>query len=632
MTLPSDDEINSLMLRDALAYGITNLDLLEDKQWEISTRAWTKEIYHSVNPWDIEKNPDMYARRMVVVKSTQCGMSTMGIVRAFHFADFWKVRIFYTLPRQQDYLDFVSTRVEPMIAKSPRLSKKKGTPDSSHVKAIGSSYIFFMELTVEPRMMPADCLIVDEVDLSDPTNMSTAQNRLDASRWKLNYFYSTPTLPNFGIHALYQTSDMRQWMVKCSQCNEWQELDWEANLRVVGPQHEPTKVFYGCRKCNAELTLEHIQTGEWVAQKPNLTRESVGYHVSQMMTSRADVLYRHFRDPQTLLLEFYRKRLGMPYELGGGSLSREDFLISCFDEPYDIELAWNGIDNYYMGVDQGNELQVIVAKLPRGSRRPKVVYTELVPMVAGFDRVRKLIQLFHVRRCVIDGNPNRHAALSLQAEFPGRVVLADYVEGQRLLWKPTRDKDRKHIMSVTINRTAGFDNLMDKIRTGLWQLPGTPPAIPLEIELLIDHVTALKRDIESRRTASGETSVAVYRKLRADHLAHSWLYLQTAIELEHSAGGRMAIIGQKKEDEQEPEDANKPTNDIVLGIVFFLAEVPKVQLAEFLHKQDQEDYVMPFPLSYKIGKAKEAYPNMDDINWVIQKVMLKDFKDDVDFA
>jgi len=616
------EQLQSLTKRDPLAFGVAYVDLLEDRHWEVSTRAWATEIYQAVNPWYIERDPIGRARRLVVTKSTQAGISTMALTKMLHFATNWPVRIFYTLPRQQDVLDMVTTRMDPMIAASPYLRSKLGQPDSAHAKRIGDSYVFFMELSVEPRMMPADSLFVDEVDLSNPDFMSTALNRLDASRWKLSTYLSTPTVPNYGIHGLYNASDMRQWFVKCPACNHEQTLDWEQNLRVVGAQNNPTRVYYACTQCGEELTVPHIQTGRWVAEHPERSDDVVGYHVHQMLTTPAWDMYKIYRDPQTKLVEFYRKRLGKPYEIGGGSLERDDILATCFDAPYDPEPGWDGKSTYYLGADQGNELQVLVSKVDKNSRRPKIVHIELIPMNKGFDRLAQLIDLYHVRKAVVDGSPNRHESIRLVKRFPGRVLIADYIEQKEPYIAKRGMKEFPDVLTnVTINRTTGFDGLMASIKDGQWQLPGTPPNLSPDVELVIDHLTALKRDIETRRTQSGETQVAVWRKLRAEHLAHAWLYMKTAMEVEKGRTMRVAVIGSHTASEPTPDtgDVYRPKDETIVGITEFLAEVPKEQLSEFLgHYAAGEQYDLPFPLSYKLKRVLDQGYEDQDIAWVME--------------
>lgn len=608
-----EEQVTSLTRRDPLAFGITYLDLLDGKAWSLTNRAWCVEPYSVLNPWEIEKYPIGTARRETVIKSTQAGVSTLGMTKMFHMATGWPCRIAYGLPRQQDTIDMVTTRIDPMIGASKYLKELLGTPDSAHAKKLGDTYIYFMELSVEPRMLPIDFVIADEVDLCNPDNLSTLSNRMDASRWALSLYLSTPTISNFGIHASYVTSDMRKWVVRCPACGHDQVLDWEKNIRVVGSQDRPTKVYYGCGACDKELTLPIIQEyGRWVAEHPDLSSEHIGFHVSQMMTKEAGELWRHFRDPQTKISEFYRKRLGMPYEIGGGSIEREDFLVSCFDEPYDFESVRDNDSYYYMGVDQGNELQVVVVKKKKGHTRKMVVHIERIPLDIGFSRLPKLMAMYGVRRCVIDGNPNRHSALNFQKMFPGRVILADYIEGQKQALKTAKDVKTKTILSVSINRTAGFDGLSESIKDGAWQLPGNAQAIHPEVELLIDHVTSMRRDVEDRRTASGVIEVAVWKKLRADHYAHSMLYASVAETIDTSRGSKIKIIGDSEPDTKEEENEDDPlTKETYQGIVWFLAEVPKEQMEEHLLHNKDADYKAPFPLSYKITRVLEKYTEED---------------------
>ena len=623
------EEIQSLTLRDPLSFGIIYLDLGQKREWDVAGRQWIIEPYAQVNPWEIEKYPVGTPRKMSIMKSTQAGISTLSLTKMFHFASNWDVRIFYTLPRQQDVTDMVTTRVDPMIKASPYLAKLKGAePDSVHAKRIGDSFLYFMELSVEPRMLPADALYVDEVDLSDINFMGMAQNRMDASVWKLQTYLSTPTLSNYGIHALYLETDQREWLVKCEKCGKEQELDWEKTLHVNGPANKPTDVYYGCMYCDARLSAEQIQKGRWVPKNPDVT-DNPGYHIHQMLTHNPVELYKVFRDPLTTTMEFYRKRLGKPYELGGGSLTRDDILSNCFLEPFPFETIRDGESGYYMGVDQGNELQVLVGKIEPHSTFRKIVHVELVPLEKGFDRVAQLMDLYKVKKAVIDGNPNRHEAIKMVRRFPGRVLVADYSEQREVFVakKGIHEKALKNIVTtVTINRTAAFDAMMDEIHKSMWGLPGDATALHPDIELVIDHLTAIKRDVEVRKQRQGTVEVAVWRHLRPDHLAHAWSYLKVAMDVARGKRSRVAIIGANQDDEEpEPEDENKPKNEIITGIVGLLAEVPVEQLAEYSeHRIKEEEYEMPFPLSYKLKRVQENYED-EDIMWVIDNMFLKEY-------
>ncbi len=599
----SKEEIEDLSRRDILSYGIFHIDLLQNRKWEVSSRAWMPEIYQVVNPREIELSPQGKAKTLSIQKSTQCGMTTMGLIRLLHFADFWAIRAMYMLPRQQDYIDFVTTRVDPTIKKSERLLKILGDPDSTRAKQLGNSYLFFMESTVEPRMMPADAIFVDEIDLSNMTHVSTLDNRMDASLWKLKFYFSTPTLPNYGINGLYSQSDRRQWFVKCPKCGAWQTMDWDAQLRVVGSRMDPSNVYFGCIKCDLPLTLEIIQTGTWIPEYPERSSKHIGFHISQMMTHSAEELYARFIDPKTKLYEFYRKSLGKPYELGIGSLEREDVLSSCFDEPYEYEAEPSPKARYYMGVDQGNELQVLVAKVDKGTDRPKIIHMELVPYDdGGFERISKLMYLYGIKICVLDADPNRHSARDLQSKFPGRLLYADYSES-KVDWQTKKDPKTGVKASVVIGRSEGFDSLVESIKDREWQLPGFVGSLHPDTELIIDHVTALKRDVEERNTPSGTKEAAVWRELRPAHLAHAWLYLKTAIEVDQGKSFRSSIIGaDKAKSGADPATMAGFLKDNIIRITAQLAECPLDQLQEYL---DTGEYTK-FPIRYKMKLVLES--------------------------
>lgn len=560
-----NDRLELLYKKDPLAFSIAHVDLLDGKKWEVNTRAWMKDIYKAISLHKIE-NGEPEARKLTLLKPTQVGMSTMALAKTFYYAYYWPMRIIYTLPRQQDLFDLVSTRVDPMIANSPLLLENIGKPDSTRAKKFAESYIFFMELTVEPRMMPADILFIDEVDLSDPNNMGTALNRLDASKWKIIHYFGTPTLPNYGVDGLYAQSDQRQWMVQCAHCNSYQVLDWEKNLRVIGAYADPDDVFFGCVRCDKPITLQQIQLGEWVAKKPRLSDEFVGFHISQMYTHSPFELYKHFRDPQQSLFEFYRKRLGKPYETAGGSLERVDILSNCFDLMYEHETVYDGKSNYYMGVDQGNELQVIVAKDVQDSDRLKIVYSEIVPFDKGFDRIKELMYLFNIKLCIMDADPNRHSAEDVRKEFPGKVLLADYTKTMEL-YTQTSKGDANKILKINthigINRSMAFSDLLESVREGIWAFPGRVDKIHPGTELIIDHLLALKKDIQTSRTPSGEKTETVWRSLGPDHLAHAMLYTKLAAQIKKGRKYRAAAIGlagsnSTDEEESSTEEAPKP--------------------------------------------------------------------------
>ena len=100
---------------------------------------------------------------------------------------------------------------------------------------------------------------------------------------------------------------------------------------------------------------------------------------------------------------------------------------------------------------------------------------------------------------------------------------------------------------VVIHRTEEFDALMTSIVNAEWQLAGTPPSeIDNRVERIITHITAMRRDVQTGRGASGDNEVIVYRSVGADHLAHALAYAHVALEITGGSSMRFRRIGGKK--------------------------------------------------------------------------------------
>jgi hypothetical protein len=283
-----------------------------------------------------------------------------------------------------------------------------------------------------------------------------------------------------------------------------------------------------------------------------------------------------------------------------------------------------------MGLDQGNELQIVIAKLEPLSRRPKIVRIELIPFEdenepnkAGFGRVKTLMNLFKIRRMVADADPNRHSVRALQNKMPGRVLMADYTSVKK---RYQTVKEKNIISHVNINRSEAFDDLMDSIREGFWALPGLPPILPPMVDTLISHVTALKRDIEERRTPSGIRKTVVWRKLRPDHLAHCMLYLKLALEIDTGTHHKIVVIGKSPKEEESSEVDNLtywPKPDIIAGIVPFFGQVSQEQAQLYFQLQLQEKLdpkTLPMPLRHSYNRAVGEKYQLQDIEWVLSRI------------
>ena len=126
-----------------------------------------------------------------------------------------------------------------------------------------------------------------EYDRLNPLAEQSAIESMSSSQFKCLRRWSTPTVPQFGIHKLYTESDQRHWYHKCPHCGYEQVLDYEKNIKLINPKGidtfakvvQPDTYQYVCAKCGEPL--DRWYDGHWVADKPKAGRRH-GYSISQM--------------------------------------------------------------------------------------------------------------------------------------------------------------------------------------------------------------------------------------------------------------------------------------------------------------------------------------------------------------
>ena len=502
--------------------------------------------------WQIDLFEDR-SDRLVIIKPTQVGLTTIAIVRMLWFLRYRVARGMYTFPRRDDVHDFVNSRFEVMVQNSPAIKKIMRGTDNIRMKQIGKSFLHFHEASVPPRMLDVDKLINDEIDLSDPAVLVQYPSRLDASKYKIHHRFSTPTVPGFGIDALYHRSDMKEWMVKCSGCNHWQVLNWEKNLRV---DKRTARAWYACTACEKVLAPWDIDKGAWVAQKTDVKTRESGYRISQMMMPRMHPptrLWELFGEMP--LKDFYNLRLGIPFRPPGGSLTRELVLDSCFPDPetnprdeFEIEFAPEPKQNYYMAYDQGNDLYVIVGKFVNGKMH--VVRAEIFPFEEkkGWERIAKLFHTFQPRFMLGDATPNTHSARDLTEEMPTGRAMVGFEGSTTSQWVVNKKK-----LTVNIGRTEMLDRVRDTVLAGGVQFPGCKEPIHINIATIVDHLTNMERDEVVRKTHSGDKLQGLWRHTGADHFFHVLGHLLIAREIRPTGQFRFNVVGGQTDIEDREE-------------------------------------------------------------------------------
>lgn len=503
----------------ALIWSINNIALPKGAQWDFTHRAWQVDIF------------DDKSEQISIIKPTQVGITTIMLCKVLHFAAYQNGRVMYTLPRQDDVTDLVNVRVMEIFNNSPLLESYVGEIDNIRLKKFGGSFLHFMESSVTPRMLDVDYLVNDEVDMSDQDNLDQYAARLDASIYQIHHKLSTPTIHSFGIHAEYEKSDKKRWLVKCPRCNTEQEMDWDLNSRAKNDVY-----WYACNHCDRKFDPEIIQNGRWVAEYPG--RFISGYAISQLMSTYISPSKIAFDKANMKPKNFANLRLGQPYSPTTGSISRQSIYDNCFVSQHSME---PGGDGYFMGVDQGNDLHVAIAKKEDGFL--KIVRLEIVDFEDGFNRVAQLMKEYGISCCVMDGLPNRHPAYQVATAFPpGRVLLAFFSEATGSMYK-SNDQERK----VVISKTDAYDNLREMITESKIQLYGSRGAMDKITTTAIDHLANMRRDeYEQKTKAGGVSRRSMWVNVGADHFADAIMYMTVAADIRGNASFTAREIGTKE--------------------------------------------------------------------------------------
>jgi len=433
-----------------------------------------------------------------VMKSAQCGISAAGVSLSLYAGEVWGANVLYVLPTADEAQDFSDTRVKRAIEDSPWLRMRVAATDNKGLKRIGDAYLYLRGSRSESKALsiPADVLILDELDRLDHANVPKLRRRLAApNSLKLERRFSNPTFPEFGIHALYLASDQREWLVRCG-CGHEARLSYEP----IGEDHhlDEERLVRACGRCDRELDAARIGAGRWVARSPGSPR---GYHVSRLVVPSEDlgsIVDAHHLTSEEEVQAHYNFDLGLPYAPKGGSLSSE--LVLACRRDYETPDHYDGADRVTAGVDVGKVLHVRISRWLKTERAVPLFIGE----VPDFEALALLWRRYDVRFGVIDERPEEREARRFMEAYRGRVLLCRW-SGEEQRDPVVTDEDRGLLIA---RRTAACDRLVAAVTEQLRLLPRHPP------EGYLRQMTAPHRLVETRPNGQ---KVARYVSTRADH-------------------------------------------------------------------------------------------------------------------
>lgn len=503
-----------------------------------------KEIYDDDHPF------------IVIMKPAQVGVSELAITRALHALDvgarYWNtsndgLNVGYLFPTQEALYDFSKERISALADESDKLAAFFDDYDDVRFKKAGHSYFYLRGAwSVKAlKSFKADVLILDERDEMLPRAVALAVKRLRHSQVKRQFRLSTPTLPDFGIHADYLKSDQREWEVKCSSCDAWNTLNFFRDVKADGTDYDDwqrwdeerihrAELHVACPSCRAPLSdPDRFGPGRWVARRPEVKRIR-GYHVPWFafpsVSLRELCVAAISTDPEQVI-EFFRSDLGLPYEPKGSRLTGEMLKkLSAELEGGRLPqgVAWR---NVTMGVDVGARFHYRISGEGPGKRR----YVLAAGSVKTWDELDRLMADYKVRHAVVDAAPELHGAEAWSSKHKGKVLRAYYQPLKGDLFRLPSDEERKmHGLKTTkpkqlrkdvvqIDRTMAMDTIYSLVATGgeLW------PAEVHDDPEVVAHMTAPVRVV---KTDEDGQPFATWVHTKPDHVYHAAVYDLVALK------------------------------------------------------------------------------------------------------
>lgn len=474
------------------------------------------------------------AKKQCYMKGTQGGFSEMHMLKTLHGMIYGKypAGVLYLFPTGMEVREFSKSRFGPLIHANPHtigrfLKDMPGTKsDSSSLKQVRGANLYLRGATLGRkiegeldessllRAITVDKVCYDELDMMDQDVMDKAAERMGDSDVYEEVFISNPTLPGFGIDAIFSRSDQRHWFRECS-CGHFTsaEVSFPTCVKLHKKPVAGKLGYIACDRCGKQLG---ITPGRWIAQRDVDYEDPghvVGYRWSQLTNPKRDpgMILRSFEDPPNgNLADVYRYKLGLPYVAAEDQLRQEQVLARC-----GLDMVPTSDEGpCAMGVDVGKIKHVVIGKR-LGVERYTILRTVQVSL---WEDIHDLARKYNVKSAVIDVRPYEDEARRFQRQEPYPVLLCYYSETSA--HGPQYDEPNG---LVRVGRTE----IMDATHRMVTDPGGLSlPRANDEIKEYARQMCATAKVLETNKKT--KLSVYRYRKLGDDHFRHATGYFKLA--------------------------------------------------------------------------------------------------------
>lgn len=491
------------------------------------------------------------SQEVVVIKPSQMGITEISVRLALALCGVMQpYTVIYTLPTATFASNVMGTRVDPIINSSRTLKSLVSTQiNNNEIKQIGDSFLYMKGSASgnAPISIPADHLIHDELDFSDQDIIEQYQSRLTHSNFKRKHKFSTPTLPDYGVHAEFMGSRRHHEFVKCSHCNHLFIPDYYQHVVVPGWNkglEEITRnnlhltnwrdAYLACPSCGKQPDMD-IKYRQWVLENPDDSYIAAGYALSPFNAPT-------FITPSSLIQastnyarrsQFVNFALGQPMQDSETSLTRENLIGALVDRQ---EGKMGAI---VMGIDVGATSYATVMLVTYDNLHI-ILATEEIPVSNLENRFDQLKLKYRPRMTVMDALPYTETVLRLQDRDPN-LYAAFYVDRKTLELQTVtskeenREEGKMELNQVNINRNKALDVLMDDIKSGhILKMRDEND------ETWIAHMQDMKR-VQKFTQAKELEYIWTKSSKGYDHFHHSLLYAETAARMMGMSASQIII-------------------------------------------------------------------------------------------
>lgn len=480
---------------------------------------------------------------MDVIKPSQVGLSEIQIRKSLAFiARNRGTTLIFTMPNEKMFKRMSSTRIKPLVDEEKvfNLETRSGEKPirSMGLYQVGTSFMFVTGATEgDATSISADVVMNDEVDLTDQAMLSLFNSRLQASDWKINQRFSTPTFQNFGVDKGFSVSDQHEYMCKCSACNHWNIPTFRRNhVHIPGLPDEVEHLheidesmiddggidllnaYVKCEKCHAPLDLGSTHR-EWVARHPARDHHR-GYRVSPFSTDRLSIQYivtqlMRYRS-RDYIRGWYNTVLGEAYTDGNSRLSEAD-IEQCFTGQMSIPEVDTSAPTW-LGIDVGQTCHILVGQ-GSSSESMHIVRVITVPVNELIETVKDLMATYKVVGGACDRHPYTPTADDLWAISEGKILPVEY-RGQKTV-NLVKDPVSEKVTYAQGHRTSMLDEVARAVRRKLIRISG----YGMEKSIMTDHLKDMVRD------ESPEKEARWIKLTGNDHYFHAMAFLLYAPKL-----------------------------------------------------------------------------------------------------